>query len=1040
MEFYSNRGPNFEVWQQKDDGTFETLTVPIVGTYIGTLKGVPGSTVSALRFDSGIVYYRATFEDGSEWWSNGYATRMSCNAARNAESRQDCSAPALKYPTFVAPAGGAGSNIYGAELGIDLPYHQFSGVHDKDVLSALSVIEYSVNSMNTLYLKEAGIKHEIGRVILRASAAQDPYFAERLPTPPCASTNSCVAGQNNYARLDVLTDQWNNILPGPKTHNLALVYNNFNAYDGFGGGVANLGQVGNPRGYSSNDSDRVSDLSIVGRHELGHNWGVVHYEGNAPEGDTFMSNNNLNAMSGPEQKVVLDLRNNNIASFRNLGPLTRIMPPHASLDSTRVTMNDTVIDVLANDHDANGDSISLVEVDSKSYLGATVELVRGGGADGRDAVKYYSGKLSLEQQVDRFEYRIRDSSGLESVSYAYVKVGDFGGTFRQNFDSFPDGTTEFSDGSTAQGVSDFGSSKLGTASGALQLTPDEIYQLGSYTVPKLNLQDGFSASFKVKISSETFLSADAFAVNFGDPAPNKPRKRNNYGGYEKGLTVEFNTYSDKGFRVFVDDQEIPNNFVSDTTLADGQWRDVQVEWLAPGSLTLTVNGNKIFENLDTASFAPDQEDQISFSAQTRGYSHQVLLDDVVVSNLFGVDTKTTYDGRQYELVGTAMTWSDAAAYAKSKGASLVKIESLEQNQWLQSYLTKVNTTANDGGGAVYSWLGGTDSVEEGAWLWQDGTAVPANSSGTTWWGAGPGHAGGGSEPDNFGGSQHCLAIGLAGWPVASPGFYGSAGQWNDVNCSNKLRFAIQYPDNSSPLVSIVGGSRTVPDTDNKAGETIDISATASDSDGVITSTQWLVNGNEVATGLNASIAFPNGSTVVTFKAVDDGGAASTTTATITVPIPDYKPSDQWPAPYNGVTPNTSLGLSYNNIGSYDASDPNIYTCLKVLTNGEPTSVGGTSQYDIVLRVLSLEEGTVQITQLREFNAIGALNEYAELPDCSGRFETTTAVFTDVLQSKLYSNFLGNLLPDIKIFNVIFNLIDGDNLILKLNSFEEIKSN
>ena len=50
---------------------------------------------------------------------------------------------------------------------------------------------------------------------------------------------------------------------------------------------------------------------------------------------------------------------------------------------------------------------------------------------------------------------------------------------------------------------------------------------------------------------------------------------------------------------------------------------------------------------------------------------------------------------------------------------------------------QVNTTANDGGGAVYSWLGGTDSVEEGAWLWQDATAVPANSSGTTWWGAGP---------------------------------------------------------------------------------------------------------------------------------------------------------------------------------------------------------------------------------------------------------------------------------------------------------------
>ena len=42
-------------------------------------------------------------------------------------------------------------------------------------------------------------------------------------------------------------------------------------------------------------------------------------------------------------------------------------------------------------------------------------------------------------------------------------------------------------------------------------------------VPKLNLQDGFSASFKVKISSETSLSADAFAVLW-DPIPNKPEQ------------------------------------------------------------------------------------------------------------------------------------------------------------------------------------------------------------------------------------------------------------------------------------------------------------------------------------------------------------------------------------------------------------------------------------------------------------------------------------------------------------------------------------
>jgi len=47
--------------------------------------------------------------------------------------------------------------------------------------------------------------------------------------------------------------------------------------------------------------------------------------------------------------------------------------------------------------------------------------------------------------------------------------------------------------------------------------------------------------------------------------------------------------------------------------------------------------------------------------------------------------------------------------------------------------------------------------------------------------------------------------------------------------------------------------------------------------------------------------------------------------------------------------------------------------------------------------VSLDEGTVQITTFREFNVIGALNENVELPDCSGKFETTTSVYTDIIE-------------------------------------------
>ena len=78
-----------------------------------------------------------------------------------------------------------------------------------------------------------------------------------------------------------------------------------------------------------------------------------------------------------------------------------------------------------------------------------------------------------------------------------------------------------------------------------------------------------------------------------------------------------------------------------------------------------------------------------------------------------------------------------------------------------------------------------------------------------------------------------------------------------------------------------------------------------------------------------------------------------------------------------------------------------------------------------------------MTKFREFNTIGALNENVELPDCSGKFETTTGVFTDTIETKWYVNFLGNSFLTVKTFETTFNLVDPDNLILKLSSYQEL---
>jgi hypothetical protein len=142
----------------------------------------------------------------------------------------------------------------------------------------------------------------------------------------------------------------------------------------------------------------------------------------------------------------------------------------------------------------------------------------------------------------------------------------------------------------------------------------------------------------------------------------------------------------------------------------------------------------------------------------------------------------------------------------------------------------------------------------------------------------------------------------------------------------------------------------------------------------------------------------------------------------------YPTTADWPSPYNGVTPDLSYGLEFNNIGALNSADATIYVCLRIFTDGLPSAVNGVSQFDMGLKVASLSEVTVQITKFREFNAISALNEKGQLPDCSGVFETTTGVYTDIIQT------------DMSVLETTWSLIDPTNLILKLDSFKELTAN
>lgn len=270
FERFSIRSPNFSVVVQNNAGALVSYSARESGTYLGTPVGYSGALACATRKPDGRLLARIFFEDGATWSFTGTTNGGAATGSGNTNW-------ARQWPTFTINSG-AGTNQYAAEVGIDSSWSHFNR-SGSNADENLSIIEHSVLSANVLYLRDAGILHRIGRVVMRGDRTIDPY-------------NGITGG----ALLDAMVNQWNNVLP-PSTHDVAAML----SASSVGGGLAYLGAIGTANRYSINDSDPDGDFSVIWRHEVGHNWGSNHYEGGGrPEGGTIMSDNSLSRISSPE--------------------------------------------------------------------------------------------------------------------------------------------------------------------------------------------------------------------------------------------------------------------------------------------------------------------------------------------------------------------------------------------------------------------------------------------------------------------------------------------------------------------------------------------------------------------------------------------------------------------------------------------------------------------------------------------------------------------------------------------------------------------
>ncbi|MFC2096882.1 T9SS type A sorting domain-containing protein [Bacteroidota bacterium] len=183
-----------------------------------------------------------------------------------------------------------------------------------------------------------------------------------------------------------------------------------------------------------------------------------------------------------------------------------------------------------------------------------------------------------------------------------------------------------------------------------------------------------------------------------------------------------------------------------------------------------------------------------------------------------------YDNAKYEVVKETKTWTGASACAVERGGKLTEINSKEEQDSIFFHINNAgiiasNTTAPDGGGSSYLWIGGNDLAVEGQWVWNgDNDTISVQF----WQGTRTGSAVGGlynnwgNEPDNWS-NQDAIGLALTNWPL------GTAGQWNDIDHTNTLYFVIEYDQDLSGIIEPAEVKKTINIFPNPASDRVKIS-------------------------------------------------------------------------------------------------------------------------------------------------------------------------------------------------------------------------
>ncbi|KAG9347148.1 hypothetical protein JZ751_006075, partial [Albula glossodonta] len=98
-----------------------------------------------------------------------------------------------------------------------------------------------------------------------------------------------------------------------------------------------------------------------------------------------------------------------------------------------------------------------------------------------------------------------------------------------------------------------------------------------------------------------------------------------------------------------------------------------------------------------------------------------------------------FGSRCFKFVQTFRSWIAAEQYCLRFEGNLASVHSADEYNFLQQIILRYTNELPP------TWIGGYDAVQEGVWLWSDGSKFDFSS-----WNAG--------EPNNFLGNEHCIQM------------------------------------------------------------------------------------------------------------------------------------------------------------------------------------------------------------------------------------------------------------------------------------------